>query len=257
MRIKQKTPSSSPSLDGFSTRITHLPTVIQIDARTGDKTVLIDPVIVEFAPPGVGFGGNGSVSVTAQDKRSAFAGARRALAKQALTLSLILVVIVTASGFSSCGTPKPNTPGNGFNAAGISSGAITSLTIAQSTLQSLVSSGKTQFQSELDAVNQVLAIAGPINADLQNGVFSGTTDQKITAFIALGSSLAIQFGADSNLVLAVNIAAGLYKSIRAALTGQTSGPAGAAAAPVDYKARQKALDNTIKAYKNELAARSK
>ncbi len=155
-----------------------------------------------------------------------------------------------------CGTPKPGTPGGGFNAKAISSGAITSLTIAQTTLQALVSAGKTGFQTELSAVNQVMAVAGPINADIQNGVFSGTTDKKILAFAALASSLAIQFGANSNIVLAVNIAVGLYESISAALNGNAA-PAGAASAPVDYKGQQRQLDAAVKAYKSELSARSK
>jgi hypothetical protein len=173
--------------------------------------------------------------------------------KQVLTLSLIAILLT----LSACGTPKPNTPGSGgFNAKGISSGVLTSLTAVQSTLQSLVNAGKTQFRDELAAINQVLGIAGTINADIQNGAFNGTTEQKINSLASLASSLAITFGAGSNLVLAINIGVGLFNSIRNAFTGNGA-PAGAGSAPVDYKAQQKELDQHVKDYKAELAARGK
>lgn len=170
--------------------------------------------------------------------------------------SVLLITILTLS-LCACGNPgKPSTPGGGFNAKSISSGVITSLNAVQVTLQALVAAGKSQFRDELTAINQVISAAGPINADIQNDAFSGTTEQKITAFASLASSLAITFGASSNLVLAINIGVGLFQSIKNAFTGGGA-PAGAGSAPVDYKGRQKQLDDTVRAYRSELATRSK
>lgn len=167
-------------------------------------------------------------------------------------LSILLIAsIVTLSG---CVKGTATNPGTGFNYKLLSQGSITSLTSLRDSFQALAVNDA-KFQKDVDALNKILVIASPVNDAIQSGD-NQTLVQRIEEFASLGANISATLGLSPDIVIAINLGIGVFKSIEPFISGSgstisTSGVTAAADVQADPRVKLGQLQAVDATYKKK------
>lgn len=166
-----------------------------------------------------------------------------------ICLSILSLVLIACLFFvSACVKGTANNPGGGINAKAIANGSIISLTSLRDSFQALAISNPGKYQNDIDALNKILVIATPINDELQST--GKTTQQQIEDFARIGTNIAGTVGLSPDIVIAINLGIGIFRSIEPLIFPSTSSGPVAASDPSDGPAqrlgRLQALDSTYR-----------
>ena len=155
---------------------------------------------------------------------------------------LITVVLLTTTA---CVKSKPGIPGT-TDPKAISAGVVTSFQGIVTTLQALVDSGQDKFLSELNAAKKILASATVINNTLQAG--NQNPADLITALAQDAEAISAVFGANSDILTALNLGISIFRSVAVAFgwgntTAVNTEPQAASAPQDTLQARAKKLND--------------
>ncbi len=136
----------------------------------------------------------------------------------------ILQILLILSISSACGVKGTGTPGT-VNPKLISQGVINSVTSLRDSFV-ILAVNDAKFKRDVDALNKILAIAAPVNSEIQTS--GKTTVQTIEDFVRLGANIAGTVGLSPDIVIAINLGLGVFTSLEPFFGGYSAAPAGAA-----------------------------
>lgn len=153
-----------------------------------------------------------------------------------LTVILITVALLATTA---CVKGKPGIPNLPLDPKSISAGVVTSLQGIVTILTASVSAGQTNLQPELDAAKKILASATVVNNTIQTG--NGNLTAAIASYGQDATAIAAVFGADSDLVTAINLGISIFTTVANAFGLNQSPTVTASASPQAENAPQETL----------------
>lgn len=168
--------------------------------------------------------------------------------RTAIIITIITILLSTALMACKNNGANTNPSSGGINIKTISQGSINSLTSLRDSFQIL---GK---KSEVDALNKILVIANPINAEIQSGD-TKSIRQQIEDYARIGSSIAQTVGLSPDIVIAINLGIGVFESLVPILfpngSATTASPVPAAQTAIDPRTRLGQLQGLDSKYKRQ------